>query len=261
MRSWSSLLVFLGVIILVVGGVHYYLYARLARAPGLESLARYGAWFLAASAVLLPAAMIGSRFLPRSSGSVVATIAYTWMGFLVLAFFLTLGAEAIRVGAAVLNATKLVPMDEERRTFLARLIAGGVGIATLGLAGIGLAAVRAPVQVKPVKIALSRFPAALDGFRIVQLTDVHVGPTIDGGWLRRVVDRVNELEPDLIAITGDLVDGSVEELRDHVAPLADLRARARRLLRHRQPRVLLGRGRVDRASCDGSASACCATSA
>jgi len=219
------MLLFLSVLVIVIGGIHYYLYVRLARAPGLESLAHYGAWFLGASALLLPAAVIGSRLLPRSSGSIVATIGYTWMGFLVLAFFLTLGAELIRIGSALLEATKIVQPDPERRTFLARLIAAGVGLATLGLAGVGIASVRAPVQVKPVNIALRKFPATLDGFRIVQLTDLHVGPTIDGTWLREVVDRVNSLEPDLVAITGDLVDGSVEELREHVAPLADLRAK------------------------------------
>jgi uncharacterized protein len=59
----------------------------------------------------------------------------------------------------------------------------------------------------------------------VQLSDVHIGPTIDGAWLRGIVDRVNALEPDMVAITGDLVDGSVAELAAHVAPLADLRAK------------------------------------
>ncbi len=60
---------------------------------------------------------------------------------------------------------------------------------------------------------------------MVQLTDVHVGPTIGHAFIDDIVRRTNALQPDLIAITGDLVDGSVEQLRDAVAPLARLRAR------------------------------------
>jgi uncharacterized protein len=65
----------------------------------------------------------------------------------------------------------------------------------------------------------------LEGFRIVQITDIHVGPTIKAQYLRAIVDRVNALQPDVVAVTGDLVDGSVAELGEHVRPLADLRAR------------------------------------
>jgi predicted MPP superfamily phosphohydrolase len=65
----------------------------------------------------------------------------------------------------------------------------------------------------------------MDGFKIVQLTDIHVGPTIGRGFVEELVSKVAALAPDVIAITGDLVDGSVEALREHVAPLADLRAK------------------------------------
>src|SRR5208282_2457843 len=65
---------------------------------------------------------------------------------------------------------------------------------------------------------------ALRGFRIVQISDIHVGPTIKADYLEAIVDRVNRLHPEVIAITGDLVDGSVAQLARHVAPLARLRA-------------------------------------
>ncbi|RZL93500.1 MAG: metallophosphoesterase, partial [Variovorax sp.] len=66
---------------------------------------------------------------------------------------------------------------------------------------------------------------ALQGFTIAQLSDIHVGPTIKGGYIHRIVEAVNKLGADVVAITGDLVDGSVAELRDHIAPLGGLRAR------------------------------------
>lgn len=68
-------------------------------------------------------------------------------------------------------------------------------------------------------------PVAWQGFTVAQISDIHVGPTIKQGYLRRIVDKVNALEADVVAITGDLVDGRVSEMAAHVAPLADLRAR------------------------------------
>src|SRR5438552_3228468 len=68
-------------------------------------------------------------------------------------------------------------------------------------------------------------PRALDGFTIVQLTDVHVGPTIGREFIEDLVAKSNAAKPDLVCITGDLVDGSVERLREHVAPLAQLKAK------------------------------------
>jgi predicted MPP superfamily phosphohydrolase len=68
-------------------------------------------------------------------------------------------------------------------------------------------------------------PLALHGFSIAQISDVHVGPTIKRGFVEGIVRRVNELKADLIAVTGDLVDGSVQQLSAHTAPLAGLTAR------------------------------------
>jgi hypothetical protein len=73
-----------------------------------------------------------------------------------------------------------------------------------------------------VDVPIANLPAALQGFRIVQISDLHVGPTIRRDYLQRVVSTVNALDADMVALTGDLVDGSVSELAPHVAPLAEL---------------------------------------
>lgn len=216
---------FLVIVLGVLGGIHYYLYARLVKPTELETWQRIGPWLFAASAVLMPAGMFATRAMSRPLGSVLAAGVYTWMGLVILAFFLTLGTEVVRGGNAVLELTKVLPKDPERRTFLARLLAGGVGLSAVGLGVAGILSARGAVQVKPITIALKKFPEGMNGFRIVQLTDVHIGPTLDGQWLEGVVARVNELQPDLVAITGDLVDGTVKELKDHVAPLAKLKAK------------------------------------
>src|SRR5438477_6230407 len=60
------------------------------------------------------------------------------------------------------------------------------------------------------------------GFKLVQISDVHVGPLLRKDWVAQVVDRIVRLSPDAVAITGDLVDGRVAEIAEHVAPLKRL---------------------------------------
>lgn len=79
--------------------------------------------------------------------------------------------------------------------------------------------------VRPVTVPLSRLPDALAGLRIVQISDIHVGPTIRKDYLSRIVERVNSLDADLVVVTGDWVDGRVEVIGEEVKPFADLRAR------------------------------------
>ncbi len=80
-------------------------------------------------------------------------------------------------------------------------------------------------RIVDVTIALDRLPPSLSGFTIAQITDVHIGPTVGAGFVREVVDQVNALDADLIAITGDLVDGRAATYAAAAEPLAELRAR------------------------------------
>ena len=84
--------------------------------------------------------------------------------------------------------------------------------------------IRVP-DVRTIEITLPKLPVSLDGFSIVQLSDIHIGPFLKGAWLRGVVAKTNALSPDLVAVTGDMIDGSPEELKDDVAPLGNLQAR------------------------------------
>ncbi len=103
--------------------------------------------------------------------------------------------------------------------------AAAVVLAAVAASAIGLWNARRTARVRRIDIALPQLPAALQGFTIAQLSDLHVGPTIGRGYIARIVERVNALQPDVVAITGDLVDGSVPTLRDRIAPLAGLRSR------------------------------------
>jgi predicted MPP superfamily phosphohydrolase len=76
-----------------------------------------------------------------------------------------------------------------------------------------------------VDVPIAGLPGDLHGFTIAQITDIHVGPTIKRPYVQAIVDAVNRLNADMVAVTGDLVDGSVAELADHVAPIAQLSSR------------------------------------
>lgn len=210
-----------------VGGTHLYLWHRMLRAPQIAPRPRRaGTIVIAVMGVAMPLAMFFVQVLPRSLGAILSFAVYTWMGFAALLTACLLAGELPRLMA--LGAIRLrtgQTIDEARRTFLSRLIAGVAGIITLSLSGAGVAEALGTVALKNVKISLRKLPKELSGLRIVQLTDVHIGPMIGREWLEGIVARVNALDPDLVVITGDLVDGSVAALRDHVAPLAQLKSK------------------------------------
>lgn len=108
---------------------------------------------------------------------------------------------------------------------LARPAALAVFALALLATAIGFVNARRVARVVHVDVPLAGLPPGLHGFRIVQLSDIHIGPTIKRDYVQAIVDRVNRLAADLVAITGDTVDGSVEQLRADVAPLAGLRSR------------------------------------
>jgi uncharacterized protein len=225
-RSILTFVIFLLVITVVVGGSHYYLWQRLLRATALDRRWQIiGARVLIALAIAMPLSMFLIRILPRTPGMTLAFTVYTWMGLGALLVSILLISEIARVALYAGSSLLGRPLDDARRTFISRVIAAGAGLVAGGLAIAGAASALGTIVVMPVKVALRRLPPSLRGFRIVQLSDVHIGPTIGRSWLAEIVGRVNALDPDLVVITGDLVDGSVAHLREHVAPLADLRAK------------------------------------
>jgi len=104
------------------------------------------------------------------------------------------------------------------------LSASGVVAAALLVTLAGFYNARKAPRVKTVDIPLKDLPPALQGFKIAQISDMHVGPTIKRPAMKYVVAKINQLQVDVVAITGDLVDGNVYELSRHVAPLAGLRS-------------------------------------
>jgi predicted MPP superfamily phosphohydrolase len=208
--------------------VHAYVALRLV--PGVAAVAGAGAAaalaaLLAVSAVMVPASL--RRPVRRRSAAQrrradrLAWLGLGLMGLFSSLFVLTLLRDVAGLALAAAHALGAPALPAGWAD------AGAVGVVVLALAVTlaGLWNARRPARVKTVEVPIAGLPPALQGFRIAQISDLHVGPTIKRAWLQRVVDAVNRLEPDVVAVTGDLVDGSVAELAEHVAPLAQLRSR------------------------------------
>ncbi|TXS53038.1 metallophosphoesterase [Streptomyces sp. uw30] len=112
-----------------------------------------------------------------------------------------------------------------RRLFVSRVIAGAAAAAAVGTVGYGTYDVLRGPKVKRVTVPLAKLPRAAHGYRIAVVSDIHLGPILGRGFAQKVVDTINATQPDLIAVVGDLVDGSVKDLGPAAAPLAGLRAR------------------------------------
>lgn len=100
-----------------------------------------------------------------------------------------------------------------------------VPVLTALLTLIGYVNARRVAKVRTVDVPIASLPPSLSGFTIAQITDVHIGPTIARADVEAIVEVVNGLDADLVAITGDLVDGSVPQLARHTAPLSRIAAR------------------------------------
>ena len=186
--------------------------------------------WLAPSALLLIYLLILAGFFTRRAVGKPAVDAIAWAGFLSLGLFswlfvLTLLRDVLLIA---ITAATMVGGGIVSGSTISLLHAGSalaVPVSSLLALLLGLLNARRLAQVVDVEVQLPNLPPALQGFTIVQVSDLHVGPTIKRRYVSAVTDAVNELSPDIIALTGDLVDGSVASLSEHLQPLAELKAR------------------------------------
>jgi predicted MPP superfamily phosphohydrolase/uncharacterized membrane protein len=205
----------------VSAALHFYVGARIVAELAAPWSALLATW-LAVSTLLMPMGMLAWRFLRGPWAERVAVAGLFAMGLFSSLLVATFLRDVVLIVLGIVHVQWPQLYSYER---LERVSAALVPSMALAVTLIGLWNARRIARVVEVDVPIAGLPRELDGFTIAQISDVHVGPTIKQSYVQGIVDAVNALDADIVAITGDLVDGSVPHLRDHVAPLAGLRAR------------------------------------
>ena len=147
---------------------------------------------------------------------IIAWLGYTGLGTVSLLFFIQIGMDMILVVKSII--TKGHHFDPHRRAFLGLSLKGIMG----GLGAIGTVwglytAVKTPV-IKKVEIPIIGLSKSLQGFRMAQISDLHVGSMIGKNFISKVVEKIDKINPDILFFTGDAADGSVETFGDYFLP-------------------------------------------
>ena len=197
------------------GYIGWRLLSGLAAGPAGIAL---GIVLLIGCCFIIPLSMRTRVLQNRKLADRLAWVGLTAMGFFSSLFVLTLLRDVVLLGARLFFSGGQMELWIERSAQAALYL-------TLIITLAGLIIARRRPGIVEIKIPVVDLPLALHGFSIAQISDVHVGATIKRGFVEGVVRQVNELKADLIAVTGDLVDGSVQQLSAHTAPLSELTAR------------------------------------
>lgn len=209
--------------------IHRWLWLRLVRDPALG-----GAWQTAGTVIIVALAVftvigpVVGRLASGEAARAFSTAAFTWMGVVFVFVMMLAVIELARGGVGLWQFFAAAPddaVDPARRVFFARAIGGA---ASFGALAAGATAFRQAAQAPDIvrlDVPIAGLPAGLDGFRIVQISDLHVSATIRRPYVEQVVALANAEAADMVALTGDMMDGSVDMLADDMAPIANLAAR------------------------------------
>ena len=220
-RRVRQILIFLGVFVLpLLGGIHAYLWTRLAHTPELSAATQLAACAtLTVLAILTVLAMVTRGHLPRVFRPLV-WLGYVWMGTMWLLLVAVTATEFVRLGLWLTGTLVQPEQWLVVNRWLAATALGGGGLLSL----IALANAQRLV-VKRVEVKLARMPLSLNGFRLVQISDIHIGSLLKRRHAERIATKVNALSPDLLVLTGDLADGTVAALKHEVEPLRRINAK------------------------------------
>ena len=203
----------------LMGLLHAYVGIRLLPdLPVSDGWRVAGALLLLASFVLMPMSVLSRGIRRQPLADLLA-----WAGSLFMGLFSSL---LILTAVRDLMLLAMTPFAADP-TMATAAVRSAVAVPVLALlaTAVGLVNARRRARVKDVEVPIDGLPTALDGFTIAQITEIHVGPTIKRRYLDAIVDAVNEIGADMIAVTGDVVDGSVHDLAAHTQPLSRLQAR------------------------------------
>ncbi|GGC85382.1 metallophosphoesterase [Undibacterium terreum] len=203
----------------IIAAAHAFLGFSLFSALNLEGLALLGAWLvLLLSTALLPMGLLAPMMKNKAVSDRLA-----WAGLIVMGLFSSVFVLTLLRDLLLLPLSFIVPAHyyQDMNEGSALAVLAGALLFTI----VGWFNARRRAAVVDVTVPITDLPAELVGFTIAQISDIHVGATIKRRYLSAIVDKVNSLNPDIIAVTGDLVDGRVAELKSHTSPLKRLHSR------------------------------------
>jgi len=205
--------------VILLGLLHAYIGLRLLPDLATSPAVRFGgALLLLGSGALMLAGLRARSIQSRVLADRVAAVGLFAMSLFSSVFVFTLLRDIVLLVAIVSLPVRYV-----------HTLQGATALLAIGLASfvtvVGFAGARRRARIVSVDVPLANLPPALQGFTIAQISDVHVGSQIKRNYVDAIVDAVNGLDADLVAVTGDLVDGSVQDLARHIAPLGRLKAR------------------------------------
>lgn len=215
--------------VLFVSGASALLHWRIATvllrpwdlSPGVMQNARLAA---AALSLVVPFTFFLVRFAGEAWADRLALLGWLWMGLFSILAVQVLAIDLLRPLGWV-HDQLFPPFDADRRRLFGRALSASVAATGLGLTAWAGGRARQLADIVTVPIPIPGLHPSLEGFRIAQISDIHVGAGVREPLVRAIVEQVNDLSPDLVAVTGDLVDGPVDGLSEHVEPLRGLRAR------------------------------------
>ena len=206
--------------------MHGYVAWRIIPTLGISSSQTILAYIAVFILSLLPILPILLRMSGNESKLIdkFSFVGYTSLGFFTLSFFIFVAKDLVFQLIALLGhiINEDNPFDNSKRDFIKR----SINISMITLAGSATvygfySARKGPFIIKH-DIYIKKLPDAFENFSIVQISDLHVGPTIKRPYVEDVLEKISRLNPDLIAVTGDLVDGSVKYLKSELQPLKDM---------------------------------------
>ena len=214
-------------------GLHLYLWKRLVDRPRLEGPSRLVAKaILVLFALLVPLNFAISPLFVRDAFYPLPQVIWAWLAvafYMLLVFVPQDILDQLRRwrGRPAVQGGRDSPVEGgvDRRLFMTRALAGSAAALATGVTGYGIVRANGDFELPEIAVKLDRLPPQLEGLRIVHVSDIHIGPVLDGRFIDHLVEQANALRPDLVCITGDLVDGSVRSLGDEVGRLTKLKSR------------------------------------
>ena len=234
-------LIVVPVILVIIGGIHLYLWKRLVRDSLPRGRARRLAGFgVLVLALLIPLSLVGERLVPQGARPLLAWPGYVWLA---LMFYLLVTLVLLEIPRAAIlllwrsrrrtaepevtasEPTESEPAGVDRRLVLARGMAIFAGLTAAGVTGYGMKTALGPPEINRWAMPMAKLPRRMDGTRLAVVSDIHLGPLAGTHHVGRIVDLINSVEADIVCVVGDLVDGTVAELGRFATPLADIESR------------------------------------